>query len=102
MRLQDRVKIAEHGFRSVSVDLAGGYEVFKETLARYDIQISRGMVLADLAEMRQAHHDPAVVQRILEGGSDAPKPPAPPSSHGWVDMLRHTLAALEHQIDRVI
>jgi predicted acylesterase/phospholipase RssA len=66
MRLQDRVKIAEHGFRSVSVDLAGGYEVFKETLARYDIEISTGQLRADLEQMRQAKHDPQVVQRILE------------------------------------
>ncbi len=103
MRLQDRVKIAEHGFRSVSVDLAGGYEVIKDTLARYDIEISRGMVLADLAEMSEAQHDTAVVQRVLEGGSDAPRPPAaaPSSSHGWMDMLRHTLETLDHQLDRV-
>ena len=69
MRLQDRVKIAEHGFRSVSVDLAGGYQVFKETLARYDIEISSGLLRADLEEMRQAKHDPQIVQRVLEGGA---------------------------------
>lgn len=104
MRLQDRVKIAEHGFRSVSVDLAGGYEIFKETLARYGIHISRSMLLADLAGMREAQNDTAAVQRILEGGGDAPPAPPPPStgSHGWMDKLRHTLATLEHQLDRVI
>ncbi len=69
MRLQDRTKIAEHGFRSVSVDLAGGYEVIKETLARYDIEISSGLLRADLEEMRQAKHDPQIVQRILEGSA---------------------------------
>ena len=69
MRLQDRVHIAEHGFRSVSVDLAGGYQVFKETLARYDIEISSGLLRADLEEMRQAKHDPQIVQRVLEGSA---------------------------------
>ncbi len=104
MRLQDRVKIAEHGFRSVSVDLAGSYDVFKETLARYGIQISRSMLLADLAGIREAQNDTAAVQRILEGGGDAPPAPPPASngSHGWVDKLRHTLETLEHQLDRVI
>ena len=69
MRLQDRVHIAEHGFRSVSVDLAGGYQVFKETLARYGIEISSGLLRADLEEMRQAKHDPQIVQRVLEGSA---------------------------------
>lgn len=102
MRLQDRVKIAEHGFRSVSVDLAGDYESFKETLARYDIQISRSGVLAHLAEISEAQHDPAVVQRVLEGSSDAPKPPASSHLDGWADLLRNTLETLERQLDRVI
>ncbi len=103
MRLQDRVKIAEHGFRSVSVDLAGGYEVFKETLARYGIQISRSTVLADLAGMREAQHRPEVVQRILEGGSgEAPKKPSPGMAGNFLDTLKRTLETLEQQIDRVI
>lgn len=103
MRLQDRVKIAEHGFRSVSVDLAGGYAAFKETLARYGIQISRGFVLADLAEMREAGHRPEVVQRVLEGGSGEPaKKPAPAPSGAFMDTLKRTLEILEQQIDRVV
>jgi predicted acylesterase/phospholipase RssA len=68
MRLQDRVKIAEHGFRSVSVDLAGGYEVIRDTLARYGIEISSSLLRADLERIRQAKHDPEVVQRVLEHG----------------------------------
>lgn len=66
MNLKDRVHIAEHGFRSVTVDLADKYEYFKATLARYGIQISRGKILADLAQIREARHDTEVVQRVLE------------------------------------
>lgn len=73
MNLKDRVRIAEHGFRSVSVDLADKYEHFRATLARYDIQISRGQILADLEEMRESKHDTQVVQRVLER-SDPPLP----------------------------
>ncbi|MEZ4768812.1 MAG: patatin-like phospholipase family protein [Caldilineales bacterium] len=65
MNLRDRVHIAEHGFRSVTVDLADKYEHFKATLARYGIHISRGQILADLEEIRDAQHDPEVVQRVL-------------------------------------
>lgn len=102
MRLQDRVKIAEHGFRSVSVDLAGSYDIYKETLARYGIEISRGVLLADLAEIREAQHDTAAVQRILEGGSDAPKPPPATSSTSNIwDILKRSLDTLERHLDRV-
>lgn len=65
MNLDDRVHIAEHGFRSVTVDLADKYEHFKTTLSRYGIQISRSQILADLEEIREAQHDTEVVQRVL-------------------------------------
>lgn len=102
MRLQDRVKIAEHGFRSVSVDLAGSYPIIKETLARYGIEISRSFVLADLAEMREAGHRPEVVQRILEGSSAEParKPAATPGP--FTETLKRTLETLDQHLDRAV
>lgn len=104
MRLKDRITIAEHGYRSVSVDLAGDYENFKDTLARYGIRISRKAVLADLVEMSQAHHETTVVQRILEGvqPDNEAKPPLPSSGNRLVDTLRHTLDTLDQQLDRRI
>jgi predicted acylesterase/phospholipase RssA len=99
MRLKDRIAIAEHGFRSVSVDLAGGYEVFKDTLARYDIHISRGLVRADLEEMRRSGHDPFVVQRVLERSAfqDGEAPPLPKAM--TLTDLQRTLEALERKLD---
>ncbi|MEA3335960.1 MAG: patatin-like phospholipase family protein [Chloroflexota bacterium] len=102
MRLQDRISIAEHGFRSVSVDLAGGYEHFRETLARYDIKISRGLVMADLEEIRQAGHDPAVVQGVLErSGQPGEKPPGHGSAGESLKQLERTLVLLEKRLDEL-
>lgn len=103
MRLKDRITIAEHGYRSVSVDLAGDYENFKDTLARYGIKISRGAVMADLVKMSQAHHDTTIVQRVLEGDQveNKSEPITTPSGNRLVDSLRHTLDTLDQQLDRL-
>ena len=53
MNLKDRVHIAEHGFRSVSVDLADGYEYFQTALSRYGIEISANRIVADLQKIRE-------------------------------------------------
>lgn len=102
MRLKDRIAIAEHGYRSVSVDLAGSYEVFRATLARYGIEISRGRILADLEEIRRSGHDPAVVQRVLSG--DQPLATvADTMSSGDASpftLLQSALERLEGEIER--
>ena len=83
MNLKDRVHIAEHGFRSVTVDLADKYEHFKATLARYGIQISRGQILADLEEIRDAQHDTEVVHRVLARSIGPAIAPQRPSRRIW-------------------
>jgi predicted acylesterase/phospholipase RssA len=66
MDLKDRVRVAEHGFRSVSVDLADQYAQFKATLARYGIDMSTDRVMAELQVIRESRHDTLVVRRVLE------------------------------------
>jgi len=83
MNLDDRVHIAEHGFRSVTVDLADKYEHFKTTLARYGIQISRNQILADLEEIREAQHDTEVVQRVLARSSGTASRPRRSARRIW-------------------
>lgn len=101
MRLQDRIAIAEHGFRSVSIDLAGSYDIIKETLARYGIQISRRLVRADLEAIQQSGHDPAVVQRILERSlRENGRRALPPTPTNPFARLERVLADLEAQLDR--
>lgn len=101
MRLKDRIAIAEYGFRSVSVDLAGGYSTFKEILARYGIEISRGLVRADLEEIRRSGHDPAVIQRVLERSVARNSEETPPSTskNATIADLQRTLEALEQKLD---
>jgi predicted acylesterase/phospholipase RssA len=102
MRLKDRIAIAEHGYRSVSVDLADSYEVFQATLARYGIEISSGRIRADLEEIRRSGHDLTVVQRVLAG--DQPPPAAasgapPMDDASPLTTLQSTLERLETEID---
>ncbi|MFN2168170.1 MAG: patatin-like phospholipase family protein [Anaerolineae bacterium] len=101
MRLRDRIAIAEHGFRSVSVDLADGYGTFKQILARYDIQISRRLLRADLEKIRQAGHDTSVVQRVLERSSHPGGSAAAPTDDGYLMTLERCLANLEDEIDEL-
>jgi predicted acylesterase/phospholipase RssA len=100
MRLADRIAIAEHGFRSVSVDLAGSYGLYKETLARYGIEISRGLVQADLEAIRRAHHDPAVVQRVLEQSSlQAGRARVGSGEINSLEQLERTLQVLDRHLE---
>lgn len=99
MSLDDRVAIAEHGFRSVGVDLAGSYETYRQVLARHGIEITRDVLVADLQEIRDAHHHPRVIQRVLEGDRRGDRqPPRQQSAPVW-SRLRHTLAELERTLD---
>lgn len=99
MRLQDRIAIAEHGFRSVSVDLAGGYEVFRDTLARYGIQISPNMVRKNLEEIARSGHNTAVIQRVLERSSPPQAPNGNSVTTGPLADLEQTLSVLERKLE---
>lgn len=100
MKIKDRIAIAEHGFRSVSVDLAGDYQGYKETLARYGIEITRKLLQADLEEIRQSGHDSRTIQRVLErSASEYMNSPAGPNNGSMVDMLQRTLNELESTLN---
>lgn len=66
MRYSARLVVARHGFESVTLDMAQDYQAYKDTLARHGIQVTRRLVIEELAEIAQSEHDPAVIQRILE------------------------------------
>jgi predicted acylesterase/phospholipase RssA len=66
MRYSARLLVARHGFESVTLHLAKDYYQYKDVLARHGIQISRGRVIEELAEIAQSHDDPAVVREVLE------------------------------------
>ncbi|MGD8488864.1 MAG: patatin-like phospholipase family protein [Anaerolineae bacterium] len=66
MRYSSRLTVAQHGFESVTVDLAEDYATYKTILARHGIPLSRRLVISEMAEIQQSGYDPEVVRRILE------------------------------------
>lgn len=96
MRYSARMIVAQHGFESVTMDLAVDYPIYKQILARHDIPISRRLVIAELNEIHQSGKDPAVIRRVLEAksagcGQKRQKTP--------ICMLNRTLAELELALD---
>ena len=69
MHYSARLKVAQHGFESVTYDLARDYHYYKDTLARHHIPITRRLVIEELAEIEQSNHDPQVIRRVLEAKS---------------------------------
>ena len=65
MRYSAQLTIAQHGFESVTLDLAEDYQRYKDVLSRHDISISRRLVIEELAEIWQSDYDPQVLRRIL-------------------------------------
>jgi predicted acylesterase/phospholipase RssA len=66
MRYAERLEIARHGFESVTLDLAEDYYFYKDTLARHGAQISRQLVIEELAEIRSSGYAAAVVEQVIE------------------------------------
>ncbi len=69
MRYSARLEIALYGFESATLGLAEEYGLYKATLARHGIPITRRLVIQELAEIQDAEDAEArrrVLSRILE------------------------------------
>jgi len=66
MRFSARLIIARHGYESVTLGLAEDYAQYKEILARHGVRLSRSFVMEELAAIREADYDLAVVREVLE------------------------------------
>jgi NTE family protein len=66
MRYSARLIIARHGFESVTLNLAQEYQMYKDTLARHGIPISRRLVIEELNDIAGSDFDPNVIRRVLE------------------------------------
>ncbi len=103
MRYSARVTIAQHGYRSVTLDLENQYRELKAILARHGIPITRRLVAEELEAMREANYDIEVVRRTLEKGDRRlrfrKKQKTPPSSpFPATEDLRDALAQLEYSL----
>lgn len=55
MDYSSRLRVANHGFESVTVGMTDRYDYFSEIMERHDIRISRRRVEAELQEIRSGH-----------------------------------------------
>ena len=99
MRYSARLTIAQHGFESVTLDLADQYPMLKAVLARHGLAITRRFVIEELEAMRQSGNDLEVVRTVMERGL-VPEP-APPVQTSITENLKTTLGELEEVINRL-
>ncbi len=100
MRYSARVIIAQHGFESVTVDLANQYSELKATLARHGFDITRRFVIEELLAIQESNYDIDVVREMLERSERRRRPMS--SEDRYVsESLQDTLMGLEQVIDRL-
>jgi hypothetical protein len=98
MRYSSRLTVAQHGFESVTVDLAEDYAHYKAILARHGIPLSRRLVISEMAEIQESGYDPEVLRRILES---RPATCCRQEKETPVCRLTRTLAELDLELDRM-
>jgi NTE family protein len=69
MHYSSRLLVAQHGFESVTVNLAEDYHLYKEILARHGIPISRRLVIEEVSQIVDSDYDPRVIRKVLEARS---------------------------------
>ena len=99
MRYSARLTIAQHGFESVTLDLADQYPMLKALLARHGLDITRRFVIEELEAIRQSGNDLEVVRRLLEHGQIPD--PATPDQTSFTETLKTTLSELEELINQL-
>jgi predicted acylesterase/phospholipase RssA len=97
MRYSARLTIAQHGFETVTLDLAEDFSQYKQILARHGIPVSRRLLAEEMQEIWDSNYDPAVLQRILyQRRTDARQ-----ANETAVGRLTRSLAELELLLDRM-
>jgi predicted acylesterase/phospholipase RssA len=94
MRLSSRMRIAQHGYESVTTDLASEYSYYKDVLARNQFKISRSRVIPQLEKLEQAGDDAETVRNILELSPQ-------PKRRNRKRILEHTLNELDAVLDEM-
>jgi predicted acylesterase/phospholipase RssA len=98
MRYSARLIVAQHGFESVTYDLAVDYPMYKAILERHGVAISRRFVIEELNEIANSDNDPTVIRRVLERRS----PGCGPRRRGSpLCQLEETLKVLEQALDQM-
>ncbi len=93
-----RLRVAHHGFESVTLDLAQEYDLYRAILQRHGIPVSRRLLAEEMQEIINSNYDPAVIRRILYSRQPAARTPATAlqtltSTLDELDMLLQQLSA---------
>jgi len=90
--------VAQHGFESVTLDLAKDYPHYKAVLGRHNIPITRRLIIEELAEIENSATDSEIIRRILE----ARTPHCGPRKRGNpLCQLNRSLAELELALEKM-
>ena len=65
MRFSSRSEVAWHGFKSVTLDLAADYTLYREILSRHAIPISRRLVIEELAQIAASGEASEALRAVL-------------------------------------
>ncbi len=77
MRYATRLAIVQHGFETVTLNLAEDYDYYNNLLSRHGIVINERLVDEELQALRGARNKPNALRRILERRpAPARRPPA--------------------------
>lgn len=90
MEYSARLRVAQHGFESVTLDLAQEYDLYRAILQRHGIPVSRRLLAEEMQEIINSNYDPAVIRRILHS-----KPPTAGPSVSTLQALDSTLDDLD-------
>ena len=71
MSFTSRVEIARHGFESVTKQLAGEYERYRDVAERHGLEISAKRVRKVVAHFDDEHEEVSSWRKILEGTTGA-------------------------------
>ena len=97
MRYSARLLVAEHGYKSVALDLADRYTEYKEILTRHGLTITRRRIIQKLHEAEETHHPETLLSLTLP----AEPAPAEPPPHSPIDDLKASLDRLTTMLDHV-
>jgi len=71
MRYSARLLVAEHGYQSVTLDLADRYHEFKDILSRHDLHISRRRVIQHLEELTHTEEVEQAAEPVVAAAGSA-------------------------------
>ena len=96
MRYSARLTVARHGFETVTLELAENYAYYQSMLARYDIPLTRRLVIEELDEIKASNYDARVIRQVLNKRSAAYRRRR---ANSPFSELQRTLASLDQTLE---